>query len=90
MGCIEETDYEILLPSASIKECVEYIKNNFKEVYYVPKGHRIFNTCLIGNDSIPVAVDGDYVVLPYVKPCRGSFVLRIKSKEEGKRLRSSF
>jgi hypothetical protein len=35
-----------------------------------------------------VAVDGDYVIMPYVKPCHGSFVLKIKGKMEAERLRA--
>ncbi len=88
MGCIDELDYEILLPATSIKECADYIKRNFKEIYYVRQGYRIFDTYLIGSNSIPVAVDNDYVILPYVKPCHGSFVLRIKGRAEVERLRA--
>jgi len=88
MGCIDEMDYEILLPSTSIKECAGYIKRNFKEIYYVRQGYRIFDTYLIGINPIPVAVEGDYVIMPYVKPCYGSFVLRIKSREEVEKLRT--
>ncbi len=44
MSCIDELDYEILLPSSSIKECADYIKKNFKEIYYVRQGYMIFNT----------------------------------------------
>ncbi|KCZ70362.1 hypothetical protein ANME2D_03277 [Candidatus Methanoperedens nitroreducens] len=88
MGCIDEMDYKILLPSSSIKECADFIKKNFKEIYYVNQGYRIFNTYLIGISPIPVAVDDDYVIMPYVKPCHGSFVLKIKGKEEVKRLRA--
>lgn len=87
-SCIEELDYEILLPNSSIKECADYIKKNFKEIYYVRQGYRIFNTYLIGINPIPVAVDNDDIIMPYVKPCHGSFVLRIKGKAEVKRLRA--
>ncbi|MDP2844719.1 MAG: DUF1894 domain-containing protein [Candidatus Methanoperedens sp.] len=88
MSCIDERNYEILLPSSSIKECAEYIKRNFKEIYYVRQGYRIFDTYLIGKTPIPVAVEGDDVIMPYVKPCYGSFVLRIKGKAEVERLRA--
>ena len=88
MSCIEELDYEILLPNSSIKECADYIKKNFNEIYFVRQGYRIFNTYLIGINPIPVAVDNDDIIMPYVKPCHGSFVLRIKGKAEVERLRS--
>src|SRR3972149_10961090 len=64
------------------------IKKNFKEIYYERQGYRIFNTYLIGINPIPVAVDNDYIIMPYVKPCHGSFVLRIKGKAEVERLRA--
>ena len=63
MSCIDELDYEILLPNSSIKECAEYIKKNFKEIYYVRQGYMIFNTYLIGINPIPVAVDNDYIIM---------------------------
>ena len=88
MSCIDELDDEILLPATSIKDCADYIKRNFKEIYYVRQGYRIFETYLIGSSPIPVAVDGDYVIMPYVKPCHGSFVLRIKGRAEVGRLRA--
>lgn len=88
MGCIDEMNYEILLPNSSFKECADFIKKNFKEIYYVPAGFKIFDNYLIGVPPIPVAVDGDCVILPYVKPCHGCFVLRIPGKEEAGRLRT--
>ncbi|MCX9011884.1 MAG: DUF1894 domain-containing protein [Candidatus Methanoperedens sp.] len=88
MGCIDELEYEILLPATSIKECADYIKRNFKEIYYVQQGYRIFDTYLIGNNPIPVAVEDDDIIIPYVKPCHGCFVLRIKERHEVERLRA--
>ncbi len=80
-------NYEILLPNSSFKECAEYIKKNFKEIYYVDAGFKIFDGYLIGVPPIPIAVEGEDVILPYVKPCHGSFVLRIPGKEEVERMR---
>lgn len=80
-------NYEILLPNSSFRECAEYIKKNFKEIYYVDAGFKIFDGYLIGVPPIPIAVDGDDVILPYVKPCHGSFVLRIPGGEEVERMR---
>ncbi len=87
MGCIDEMNYEILLPSSSFKECVDFIKKNFKEIYYVEAGFKIFDNYLIGVPPIPIAIEGEDVILPYVKPCHGSFVLRIPGKEEAERVR---
>ncbi len=80
-------NYEILLPNSSFKESVDFIKKNFKEIFYVPAGFKIFDTYLIGVPPIPIAVDGENIVLPFVKPCHGCFVLRIPGKEEVERLR---
>lgn len=88
MGCIDELEYEVLLPATSIKECAGYIKRNFKEIYYMRQGYRIFDAYLIGSDPIPVAVEKDEIIIPYVKPCRGCFVLRIKGRDEVERLRA--
>ncbi len=30
MGCIDELDYEILLPNSSIAECIDFIKKKIK------------------------------------------------------------
>ncbi len=32
MGCIDEMNYEILLPNSSFKECADFIKKNFKDM----------------------------------------------------------
>jgi hypothetical protein len=88
MGCIELMDYDILLSDVSFKEGAEYIKRNFKEVYEVDPGYKLFDIYLIGVPPILIAIEDDYIVFPYIKPCRGTFVLRIKGEEEVKRLRS--
>ncbi len=80
-------NYDILLPNSGFKECADYIKKNFKEIYYVPPGFKIFDNYLVGLPPIPLAVDGSDVILPYVKPCHGCFVLRIPGGEEVERLR---
>jgi hypothetical protein len=87
MGCIDEMNYEILLPNSSFKECTDFIKKNFKEIFYVPAGFKIFDTYLIGVPPVPIAVDCENIILPFVKPCHGCFVLRIPGKEEAERLR---
>ncbi|HIH44592.1 MAG TPA: DUF1894 domain-containing protein [Candidatus Methanoperedenaceae archaeon] len=87
MGCIDELEYEIMLSNCSFRECAEFIKNNFKEIYYVNPGHKIFDTYLIGVPPIPIAVDGDKIIMPYVKPCHGSFVLRLPGGNEIEALR---
>ncbi len=87
MGCIDEMNYEILLPNSGFRECADFIKKNFKEVYYVPAGYRIFDNYLVGLPPIPLAVDAGDVIMPYVKPCHGCFVLRVPGGGEVERLR---
>lgn len=87
MGCIDEMNYKILLPNSSFKECADFIKKNCTEIYYVEAGFRIFDNYLIGVPPIPLGIENDDIILPYVKPCHGCFVLKIPGKEEILRLR---
>ena len=86
MGCIELMDYTVLLSRVSFKECREYIKGNFKEVYEVEPGYKLFDVYLIGVSPIFVGVEDGKVIFPYVKPCHGTFVLKIEDEEEAKRV----
>ena len=86
MGCIELMDYTILQSRVSFKECREYIKANCKEVYEVYPGYKLFDIYLIGVSPIFVGVEDNYVIFPYVKPCHGTFVLKIEGEEEVKKL----
>ena len=87
MGCIDEMNYEILLPNSSFKECAAFIKKNFKEICYVEAGFKIFENYLVGVPPIPIGLEKDTIIIPYVKPCHGCFVLRLPGKEEISRLR---
>lgn len=89
MGCIELMDYTLLLSHTSFKEGREFIKVNFKEVYAVEPGYKIFDVYLIGLSPIVIGVEDDCVIFPYVKPCHGTFVIRIESDEEVESLRSA-
>ena len=49
MGCIENLKYEMILPlGASLKECREYVEKNFREVWYVDPGYKLFDEYIIG------------------------------------------
>lgn len=87
--CIERMDHEILLANSSFREAKEFIQKNFNEVYYVNPGYKLFDIYLIGASDIPIAVEEDYLIFPYIKPCHGAFVLKIKGEEELSRLKSS-
>lgn len=88
MSCIDEMKYEILLSQCSFKEAREYIKKNFKDVVEVPPGYRIFDTFLIGVPPLFVGVEGEDVIIPYTKPCYGTYVMRIEGGDEIKKLRA--
>ena len=86
MGCIELMDYKILLSRTSFKEGREYIQKNFKDVYEVEPGYKLFDVYLIGVPPIFIGAEGNCVIFPYVKPCHGTFVLKIEDEGEVKRL----
>jgi hypothetical protein len=86
MGCIELMDYKILLSRTSFKEGREYIQKHFKDIYEVEPGYKLFDVYLIGVSPIFLATDDNHVIFPYVKPCHGTFILRIEDEDEAKRL----
>jgi hypothetical protein len=87
MGCIESLKYEIILRNASFKECRDHIREHYKEFRELPIGGKIFDSYIIGQPPVLIGLDGDDVILPYTKPCHGTFLLRIPSAEEAARLR---
>ena len=88
MSCIEQLKYEILLQGASFKESGEYIKKHFSEWYEVEPGYRLFDSYLIGVPPVVLGVDGEDMIFPYTKPCRGTFLLRARGPEEIAKLRA--
>jgi hypothetical protein len=82
MGCVEDLGYEVLKSGVSFRECREFIENSCTEIFYVDPGFRIFDKCLIGVPPIAIGLDGSSVILPYTKPCYGTFILRVESPEE--------
>lgn len=81
-GCIERMDYEILLKNASFKQTSDYISEHADEVYYVGAAFAVFDRRLIGAPPVPVGVGPSYIMVSYVKPCHGSFVLKLPRDEE--------
>ena len=80
-GCIERMNYEILLKNATFKESLRYITEHAAEVYHVGPGFKVFDRRLIGIPPVPVGVGTTYIMLTYVKPCHGSFVLKLPRDE---------
>ena len=88
MSCIEQMKYKLLLERVSFKEAREYIEKNSDEVYYVDPGYKIFKDYyMIGVPPVAMGAKGDELLFTYVKPCHGTFVMTIESKEEIQRLR---
>ena len=88
MSCIEQMKYDLLLERVSFKEAREFIEKNSDEVYYVDPGYKIFKDYyMIGVPPIAMGAKGDELIFTYVKPCHGTFVMKIKSVEEIQRLR---
>lgn len=91
MGCIENLKYEMILPlGASFKECLAYVEKNYKEVWYVDPGYKIFDEYLIGLPPIGIGIeDGKKIIFPYTKPCHGTYLLGIEDPEEVERVRKT-
>jgi hypothetical protein len=90
MSCIEQMKYDLLLEKTSFKEAKEFVEKNSDEVYYVDPGYKIFKDYyLIGVPPIALGVKGEDLIFTYVKPCHGTFVMKVRSEEEIKRLRES-
>ena len=77
MGCLESMRHEILMRDATFRECREYILSHFPEHFEVLPGYKIFEKYLIGVPPLYIAVDGDDVIIPYTKPCYGTFLIRV-------------
>ncbi|MDO8840730.1 DUF1894 domain-containing protein, partial [Methanocalculus sp.] len=88
MGCVEDLGYDVLLSMASFKECREYVEKQYKEIYYVDPGFKLFEKRIIGVPPIAIALDGETVILPYTKPCHGTYLLRVVSADEAAVVRS--
>jgi len=88
MACIEDMNKEVLLSGATFKEARAFVEERCREVYYVDPGFRLLEKVVIGIPPIAVGVEGAFLILPYTKPCYGTFLLRVECPEEVKRLRS--
>jgi hypothetical protein len=89
MGCVEDLGYEVIKSGVSFKECRAFIEEHCGEVFYVNPGFKIFEKCLIGVPPIAIGLDGPVVILPYTKPCYGTFILRVESAEEADKIRAT-
>jgi hypothetical protein len=86
MGCIEELTYEVLAKGLTFKECREFISKTCPRVFLIEPGTKLFGEGIIGPPPIAVGTDGTIIVFPYVKPCHGTFVLKVEDPVEAARL----
>ncbi|KUG15649.1 hypothetical protein ASZ90_014694 [hydrocarbon metagenome] len=89
MGCVEDLGYEVIASGVSFKESRAYIEEHCPEVYYVNPGFRIFEKAIIGVPPIAIGIENSFVILPYTKPCYGTFILRVDSASEADMIRTS-
>lgn len=87
MGCIEELTYEILAKGLSFPESRQFIEKKYPEVFHIMPGTKLFGDPLIGPPPIAIGIEDNAVIFPYVKPCHGTFLLRIEGQEEAARVR---
>jgi hypothetical protein len=71
-----------LLKNATFKQTSHFISEHAKEVYYVEPGFKVFDRRLIGLPPVPVGIGPSYIMLTYVKPCHGSFVLKLPRDDD--------
>ena len=90
MGCLESMKHEIIMRDTTFKECREYAEKNFKEVWYVDPGYKLFDEYIIGLPPIALGIeDGKKIIFPYTKPCHGTYLLRIEDPDEVERVRKT-
>ncbi|MDD1724796.1 MAG: DUF1894 domain-containing protein [Methanospirillum sp.] len=89
MGCIEELTYDILAKGLSFPESRQFIEKHYDETYQIKPGTKLFGDPLIGIPPIVIGIEGDMIIFPFVKPCHGTFLLRIQGLEEAERIRQT-
>ncbi len=87
MGCIEDLTYDVIAKNLSFAESRKLIENRCDETHQIEPGSKLFGEPIIGPPPIVIGIDGDAVFFPYVKPCHGTFLLRISDPEEVSRIR---
>jgi hypothetical protein len=93
MGCLNDYDYDILLSHQTYAESEKFILARYWETYYVEPGYSVLSLRILGSDHVPIAVEDNTnnLIIPYTKPCMGTFVVRIKNvPDEVERIRKSF
>ena len=92
MACLNDYDHDILLSHTTYKVGEQFILDKYWETYYVEPGYSVLGLRILGSDYVPIAVEDDTnnLIVPYTKPCMGTFVVRIKNvPEEVDRIRKN-
>ncbi|MFB3765034.1 MAG: DUF1894 domain-containing protein [Methanotrichaceae archaeon] len=85
---MDNIKHDTLLEGATFKSAREFIRRNFKEVYYVPPGYKILKDCyLVGVPPIAVAIENSNLIFPIVKPHYGTFVVKAQAEQDITKLR---
>ncbi len=88
MKCMDNIKHDVLLEGATFKDAREFIRRNFKEVYYVQPGYRILKDCyLVGVPPVPIAIENSNIIFPIVKPHYGTFVVKVQAEQEINKVR---
>ncbi len=88
MRCLDNIKHKVLLEGATFKEAREFIRRNFKEVYYVQPGYKVLKDCyLVGVPPIALAIEDLDLIFPIVKPHYGTFVVKTQAEKEVNNLR---
>lgn len=93
MACLNDYDYDILLSHQTYKVSEQFILSKYWETYYVEPGYTVLGLRILGDEYVPIAIEDntDNLIIPYTKPCMGTFVVRIKHvPEEVARIRKNF
>ncbi len=93
MACLNDYNFDILMQNVTYQEAEKYIRSKYWETYYVEPGYSVLGLRILGSDFVPVAVEEETnnLILPYTKPCFGTFVVRIINvPEEVVRIRKEF
>lgn len=92
MACLQDFDYDILLSHVTYKMSEQFILSKYWETYYVRPGYNVLGLRILGDEYVPIAVEDNTnnLIMPYTKPCMGTFVVRIKNvPEEVERVRNN-
>ena len=93
MACLNDYDYDILLSHTTYIRAEKFILRQILGNILCGTRLSVLGLRILGTDYVPIAVEDNTnnLILPYTKPCMGTFVIRIKNvPEEVDRIRKNF